>query len=157
MNLILEKTDQVPFLTDMESVFHALKIPCQDYDWYLSDLDTNCYPAGFSPMDQWMTGDDLNRFISGRNFQFNWGVFSAVPKGFRCEVDDAPIADGNSAFWADADYHPQLKCALFEITCWDSSATILAGISQEAAANFLQAFPDARPLSDHDRTESKVE
>jgi hypothetical protein len=96
VNLILEKTDQVPFFTDMESVFHALKIPCQDYDWYLSDIETNYHPAGFSARDQ-----------------------------------------------------------LFEITCWDSSATILAGISPEAAANFLRAFPDTRPLSDHTRTVCK--
>jgi hypothetical protein len=33
----------VPFFTNLESVFDALKIPCQDYDWYLSDLDTNHY------------------------------------------------------------------------------------------------------------------
>jgi hypothetical protein len=155
VNLILEKTDEVPFFTNMESVFHALKIPCQDYDWYLSDLDTSYYPEGFSPRDQWMTGKELSRLISGQNFQFNWGVFSAVPKGFHCEIEDAPFADGNSAYWIDPDYHPQLRCALFEITCWDSSATILAGISPEAAANFLRAFPDTRPLSDHTRTVSK--
>ena len=149
MNLILEKTDQVPFFTDMGSVFHALKIPCQDYDWYLSDLDTNYYPAGFSPKDQWMTGEDLNRLMSGQDLQFIWGVFSAVPKGFRCEIDDPLFADGHSAYWIDPDYHPQLECALFEITCWDSSATILGGISREAATNCLQAFPDARPLFGH--------
>jgi hypothetical protein len=76
-----------------------------------------------------MSGEELKRLISGRDFQFNWGVFSAVPEGFRCEIAGAPFADGNSAYWNDPNYHPQLKCALFEITCWDSDATILAGIT----------------------------
>ena len=34
VNLILERTNQVPYFTEMGSVFDALKISARDYDWY---------------------------------------------------------------------------------------------------------------------------
>ncbi len=41
MNLILEQTDQVRFFTNMREVIAALGISCSDYDWYVSDIETN--------------------------------------------------------------------------------------------------------------------
>jgi hypothetical protein len=52
MNLILEKTDQVRYFTDMRPVFDAANIAPQDFDWYVSDIETNWTPPGFSPVDQ---------------------------------------------------------------------------------------------------------
>jgi len=43
MNLILEKTNQVKFFTNMKDVFCALKVDCADFDWYVSDIETNGY------------------------------------------------------------------------------------------------------------------
>ncbi len=147
MNLILEKTDQVRYFTEMGSVLRALGISAFDYDWYLSDLETNYSAPGFSPIDQWMTGEELYALINGQELQFIWGVFSAVPKGYRCEIKTAPYADGNTSFWADTECEPQLEGATFEIACWDSGATILVGISTEAAINFSKVYSDAKPLA----------
>ncbi|MDD5366915.1 MAG: hypothetical protein PHR30_16380 [Gallionellaceae bacterium] len=146
VNLILERTKQVPYFTEMSSVFEALNISACDYDWYLSDLEINYNVAGFEPNDQWMTGQDLYQLVTEQKLQFIWGVFSAVPKGFRCAVESPPFADGNSAFWSSAECKPQLEGALFEISSWDSCATILVGLGAEAAGHFSNVYSDAKLL-----------
>ena len=62
-NIILEKTDQVSWYTYMRDVFEAASIAPEDYDWYVSDIETNWNPPGFSPDDQWLTGDELAAFL----------------------------------------------------------------------------------------------
>jgi hypothetical protein len=146
MNLILEKTDQVRFFTDMRDVFRAAGISARQYDWYLSDIETNFTPEGFSPIDQWMPGEALDTFIQEHEIQFIWAVFSAVPQGFRTEVLDGPYVEGNPNYWSKKDIAPQLDGALFEIACWDSSATILINLPSDAERSFIDAYPDTRPL-----------
>ena len=41
----------------------------------------------------------------------------------------------------------QAPGACFELVCWDSSATLLIGLSAEQAARFMRAYPEARALS----------
>jgi hypothetical protein len=42
---------------------------------------------------------------------------------------------------------PQLQGARIEVVCWDSSATILIGLSSEQATRYLTANPHAKPLA----------
>jgi hypothetical protein len=146
MNLILENTDQVRYFTDMREVFAAANIAPQDYDWYVSDIEANGVPPGFSPGDQWFSGEALASFLRENDVQFEWAVFSAVPKGFRSRPASAPYADGNPNFWTGEGPEPQLSGALFEIVSWDSSATILINLPKQAAQSFAAKFPDTRPL-----------
>ena len=83
MNLILEKTDQVCFFTDMALVFKALGLSAADYDWYVSDIETNCSVSVFSQNNRWISGRELQEFLNNSDAQFIWAVFSAVPKGHR--------------------------------------------------------------------------
>lgn len=152
MNLILEKTDQVCFFTDMSKVFSAAEIEPQDYDWYVSDIETNFTPEGFSGGDRWMRGEDLASLISMHDIQFIWAVFSAVPKGSRPNVSKPPYADGNPDYWNDRNPAPQLNGALFEIACWDSSATILINLPEHAQRSFMFSYPDTQPLIKTPRT-----
>src|SRR5690606_31758162 len=120
MNLILEKTSQVTFFTNMREVLEALGIKCSDYDWYVSDVETNGYPFE----EGWHSGEELESHIAGGNIQFIWAVFSAFPRGIRTEVNEVPYVEGNPDYWDGSDPRPQLEGANFEIACWDSSATI---------------------------------
>jgi hypothetical protein len=147
MNLILEKTDQVRWFTNMREVFDAADIAPQDYDWYVSDIETNWTPPGFSPIDQWLSGDALASFLREHEVQFIWAVFSAVPKGFRSTLLSAPYVEGNPSYWSGEEPAPQLDGALFEIACWDSSATILINLPAQAARSFLRKFTDTQPLA----------
>ena len=147
MNLILENTDQVSLFSDMREVLDAANIAAQDYDWYVSDIETNWTPPGFSPSDQWFAGEELASFLRKYDVQFIWAVFSAVPKGFRTPTSSAPYIDGNPAHWIGEKLLPQLDGALFEIACWDSSATILINLPEEAARAFIAKYSDTRPLA----------
>jgi len=147
MNLILEKTDQVLWFTNMRDVFDAANIAPQDYDWYVSDIETNWCPPGFSPVDQWFPGEALAAFLREHEVQFIWAVFSALPKGCRVTPSSPPCADGNPRYWNGEEPGPQLDGALFEIACWDSSATILVNLPEEAARAFVARYPDTRPLA----------
>jgi hypothetical protein len=146
MNLILEKTDRVRWFTNMREVLDAANIAPRDYDWYVSDVETNWTPPGFSLADQWFAGDELASFLRGHDLQFIWAVFSAVPKGFRSSPSSAPYADGNPNYWSGEEPDPQLDGALFEIACWDSSAAILINLPEEAARSFVARYIDTRPL-----------
>jgi hypothetical protein len=146
MNLILENTQQVRFFTNMKDVFESSGIVAQEYDWYLSDIETNFTPDGFSSADQWMRGEELATLVQEHEIQFIWAVFSAVPKGFRSTVSVAPYVEGNPDYWNGKDAAPQLEGALFEIACWDSSATILINLPAEAQRQFIAAYSDTRQL-----------
>ncbi|WP_022958820.1 hypothetical protein [Spongiibacter tropicus] len=142
MNLILERTDQVRFFTNIREVIAALGISCSDYDWYLSDIETN----GFQFAEGWYSGSELELLITSDDIQFSWAVFSAFPKGMRADVRDAPFVDGNSNYWDVSELVPQLGGASFEIACWDSSATILIGLDAEKAERYRSTFSDAVDL-----------
>jgi hypothetical protein len=147
MNLILEKTESVAYFTDMARMLWALGLPASTYDWYISDIAANGYAPWFEPVDQWMSGEALQQLLTHGNVQFEWAVFSAVPKGYRYAVVDAPGADGNPDYWTGNDIGPQLPGALFEISCFDSSATIFVGLPPELVERLCRAYPDVKPLA----------
>lgn len=147
MNLLLEKTDQVFFFTDMKKVFAAAEIAPQDYDWYVSDIETNFTPEGLVVGDQWMRGEELKSLIHKQEIQFIWAVFSAVPKDSRPKVSEPPYVEGNQDYWNGKDLAPQLAGALFEIACWDSSAIILINLPEHAQRAFIASYSDTQPLS----------
>lgn len=142
MNLILERTDKVRFFTNMREVVAALGISCSDYDWYVSDIETN----GFQFTEGWYPGNELEPRITNEDIQFIWAVFSAFPKGVKVDVRGAPYVDGNPHYWDSTEPGPQLDGASFEIACWDSSATILVGLDEEMAESYRSTFPDAVDL-----------
>ena len=146
MNLILERTSQVRYFTNMQQVLEALNLKASQFDWYVSDVETNCGSSVFASSDRWIEGQELERTLAQHEIQFIWAVFSAFPVGARVEVSSPPYVEGNPAYWSHSRIAPQLGDALFEIACWDSSATILVGVPEAAKRSFLQAYPDAKPL-----------
>lgn len=144
MNFVLEGPSRVPFYTDMAATLAALGIAAEAYDWYLNDLECNVIPEGFSESDQWMTGQDLQRLLLKPDLQFIWGVFSAVPIGYRAAVERAPYPDGPDIWLPHAT--PQLPGAHFEIICWDSSATVLIGLPEAALQRFQAVYPEVKAI-----------
>ena len=147
MNLILERTDQMEYFTYLPLVFEALKIQCEDYDWYISDVETN----GFEFKDSWYSGQELKDQIENNQIQFIWGVLSCFKKEERPKVMNSPFVDGNPYYWNGSEPQTQLKGAEFEIACWDSSGVILIGLDETFANNFKSKYSDAKPLR-NDRT-----
>lgn len=146
MNLILERSERVSFYTDMGLVFEATGLRASDFDWYISDIDTNGGSAQFSDQDRWLAGIELECFLATHTVQFIWAVFSAFPVGFRRHIDQAPYVDDNPRYWQGVEVSPQLADALFEIVCWDSSATLLIALPQDAEGRFVRTYPETRDL-----------
>lgn len=146
MNLILERSDRVRFYTDMRLIFEATGLRASDFDWYISDIDTNGGSAQFSDQDRWLAGVELESFLASHTVQFIWAVFSAFPVGYRRHIEQAPYVDGNPLYWQGLEVAPQLEGALFEIVCWDSSATLLIDLPQEAEERFMRMYPETRDL-----------
>jgi hypothetical protein len=130
----------------MKVVFAAAQIPPQDYDWYVSDIETNFTPERLVVGDQWICGEELASLIQKQDIQFIWAVFSAVPKGSRPTVSKPPYVEGNPDYWNGKDPAPQLEGAIFEIACWDSSATILINLPEHAQRAFMANYSDTQPL-----------
>lgn len=57
MNLILEKSLQISWFTDMTATFSAMGVDPRAYDWYVSDVETNTSIPVFNESDVWVTGD----------------------------------------------------------------------------------------------------
>jgi hypothetical protein len=148
MNLILESPASVPYFTDVGRILKAAGLEIRNFDWYVSDVETNIDVPDLLAGSRWFTGDELAQVLAIDRLQFIWGVLSAVPKGMRCPIEAEPFVDGNRSYWLASEARPQLPSALLEVACWDSSATILLGLSEEQAVAFKKAFPEARLLSE---------
>ncbi len=149
MNLIIEHSDKIKYFTNMQHVFCALGNICEDYDWYVSDLETNFYkPDVFNNSDKWITGEDLNNILNKYEIQFIWAVFSAFKKGTKFKISKSPYVEDNPVYWSGKEPNVQLKDAEFEIACWDSSGTILVGINNDQATKFCKVYPETKNLID---------
>jgi hypothetical protein len=141
LNLIIEKCERIHYYTNVAETLAAMGVYAKDYDWYVSDVETNIGVSELCEHGQWLSGLELARVLSIENLQFIWAVFSAVAPGQRPVVAEDPYADGNPNYWSTRELTPQLPGALFEIACWDSSATILVGLSAEQEAAYRKAYP----------------
>jgi hypothetical protein len=134
----------------MRKVFSALPNVCESHDWLISDIDCNWFPDERIPYGKdpiLISGTDLNDIINKHDIQFIWGVFSALSKGKTPLFSKAPYADGNPIFW-EGSPSPQLPEAEFEIVCFDSTFTLLIGMSHEQASNFKAFFSDVVDLDE---------
>lgn len=126
----------------MKDVFHALQVNCTEFDWYISDIETN----GYAIPEGWCSGKKLKGIIEANDVQFIWAVFNAFEVGTRFNVSKKPYSDGNPEYWNGSNPKPQLESSKFEIACWDSSATILIGVTSEQANSFVSAYTDTVEL-----------
>ena len=142
MNLIQENTDQVRFYTSMLDVEAWLGISLSDFDWHIADIVGGW--AGLSD-PAWVTGKELKATLAKQDYQFIWAVFSAFPAGTEPSLTDAPYADGNPDFW-NGSPSKQIPNSVFEIVCWDSSATLFIGLPDELGKSVLTNAPGVKGL-----------
>ena len=148
MNLVLEHTARVPYFTDMRQTLADAGINATDFDWYVSDLETNFSVPELGSGDCWLKGAELAGALQRNGLQFIWAVFSAfVPGHGNYAVKTPPVADRNQRYWRPPEVVPELPEAQFEIVCWDSGATLLIGLAENQGKKYLAANPEARSLS----------
>ncbi|GAB5556834.1 MAG: hypothetical protein SchgKO_10470 [Schleiferiaceae bacterium] len=144
MNLIQENTEEVEFHTSLKQVAHWMEINLENYDWHFADVEGG-WPGLNGPV--WVTGEELRLKIKKDDYPFIWAVISAFPKGSDPIVSDEPFADGNSEFWK-GNPRKQMAGSLFEIVCWDSSATLWIELPKDLGENVLQNAPGISTLEE---------
>lgn len=147
MNYIQEKAKGVEFYTSLKNVECWLEIRLEDYDWHFSDVD-----GGFEGLTDpaWVSGDELSAKLNEYDHQFVWSVVSAFPKGTKPFTSDKPYADGNSDFWSGSP-KKQLDKALFEIICWDSSATLFIELPDNMGKALMRNAPGIKNLDEENK------
>ncbi len=151
MNILLENSKHLEYYGFMTDIFNVLDGICEKYDWYISDIETNCKPPDEINKSQvFIEGNKLKKLVYENEIQFVWAVFSALPKGIRPLVKEIPFADGNPAFW-EGSPKPQLNGAAFEIVCWDTSLFLLIGVSDIIAKSFMSKYSDAVDLDKYNK------
>ncbi|WP_459211937.1 hypothetical protein [Aquimarina rhabdastrellae] len=143
MNLILENTREVEYYTSLKIIEKWMEIELSDYDWHFSDIE-----GGWGIQDpSWITGQELKSKIHEYDYQFVWAVISAYPLGTKPKLNPNPYADGNPDFWT-ASAQKQLEDALFEIVCWDGSATLFIGLPDELGVKICKNAPGIKNLDE---------
>ncbi len=142
MNYIQEKTNKVSLYTSLKDVEKWLNINLCDYDWHISDIE-----GAWDELEDpsWIQGSDLAEKLNEYDYQFVWAVLSAFPKGTKSFLTSEPYADGNPSFWKGVP-QKQIKNSLFEIVCWDSSATLFIQLPKNLANNLLENAPGIKDL-----------
>ncbi|CAM3914405.1 hypothetical protein VA7868_02290 [Vibrio aerogenes CECT 7868] len=141
MNYI--QTKKVRWFTSLVDVLGWLEIKAEDYDWHFSDVD-----GGWETLSDpsWVTGEELARNLADFDYQFIWSVISVFPKGTKPFTSEEPYANGNPEFWSGKP-EKQLSDSLFEIVCWDSSATLFIGLPPELEKKLLKNAPGIKDLN----------
>lgn len=147
MNYIQENTSKVDFYTSINDVARWLEIDLKDYDWHISDIE-GAWPELDDP--SWVCGEELALKLKEFDYQFVWSVISAFPKGTEPFTTDTPIADGNPEFWK-GEPEKQLQDSLFEIVCWDSSATLFIGLPDVLGKRLVANAPGIKDLNKENR------
>jgi hypothetical protein len=126
-NLIIEKSEQMPFHTDMGLVFESFEGKQNEYNWLISNIELNEYPEELFERDPlWISGEELTKKLNQFKIQFIWAVFSGFDKNTNLDISNLevkPYADGNPGFWVE---NPKIQhpLAKVEIVCFDSSLTL---------------------------------
>lgn len=147
MNYIQENAPEVVFYTSMNDVARWLEIDLKSYDWHISDIE-GAWPELDDP--SWVRGETLSEKLKAFDCQFVWSVISAFPKGTEPFTTDKPFADGNPEFWVGKP-EKQLQYSLFEIVCWDSSATLFIGLPYALGKKLVANAPNIKDLNKENR------
>jgi hypothetical protein len=158
MNLIIEKVPRIKWYTDLQPFVAALGHRMRDYLWRFDAVEATVdFPTAEEPGGFWRLSGEQFRALVAEHPQFVWAVISALPLDYSAKDVDSrgfPFADGNPAFWTGSPT-PQHPDALFEIVCWDSSATLLIGADQDIATAFRSAYPECVDLDRENQIREK--
>ncbi len=125
-------------------------IDISEFEWILSDLDVINFtkkklPIDFNKSFSVITSDDFKKIIE-TDIQIVWGVISAINKSENPKFDknNSPFVEGNNNVWINDNF--QVENAIFEITAWDSSYTIIKFKDSELSKKFKLYFDEAIEL-----------
>jgi hypothetical protein len=155
MALILDKTKQLDFHTDMGEVIKPFKEEMKSLNWILTNQDYILFDQsekGFvDKLDNeseiiYFEGLELLEILESREIQFIWGVFCGTKEKIGILApEEMPYADLNSDIWTKPDEF-LLASSEIEIICFDSNYTIAKFRDPKLEARWKMKFTDAKEL-----------
>ena len=149
MNWIIRDTKKLYCHTNLNNLLNSW-IDISEFEWILSDLDVINFtkkklPIDFNKSFSVITSDDFKKIIE-TDIQIVWGVISAINKSENPKFDknNSPFVEGNDNVWINDNF--QVENAIFEITAWDSSYTIIKFKDSELSKKFKLHFDEAIEL-----------
>ena len=149
MNWIIRDTKKLYCHTNLNNLLNSW-IDISEFEWILSDLDVINFtkkklPIDFNKSFSVITSDDFKKIIE-TDIQIVWGVISAINKSENPKFDknNSPFVEGNDNVWINDNF--QVENAIFEITAWDSSYTIIKFKDSELSKKFKLYFDEAIEL-----------
>ena len=149
MNWIIRDTKKLYCHTNLNNLLNSW-IDISEFEWVLSDLDVINFtkkklPIDFNKSFSVITSDNFKKIIE-TDIQIVWGVISAINKSENPKFDknNSPFVEGNDNVWINDNF--QVENAIFEITAWDSSYTIIKFKDSELSKKFKLHFDEAIEL-----------
>jgi hypothetical protein len=149
LNWIIRDTKKLYCHTNLNNLLNSW-IDISEFEWILSDLDVINFtkkklPIDFNKSFSVITSDDFKKIIE-TDIQIVWGVISAINKSENPKFDknNSPFVEGNNNVWINDNF--QVENAIFEITAWDSSYTIIKFKDSELSKKFKLYFDEAIEL-----------
>jgi hypothetical protein len=149
LNWIIRDTKKLYCHTNLNNLLNSW-IDISEFEWILSDLDVINFtkkklPIDFNKSFSVITSDDFKKIIE-TDIQIVWGVISAINKSENPKFDknNLPFVEGNDNIWINDNF--QVENAIFEITAWDSSYTIIKFKDSELSKKFKLYFDEAIEL-----------
>lgn len=150
MNWIIRSTKKLHCHTNLNNLLDSSWIDISKFNWLVSDLDVVNFsklklPIDFSENYSILSSGSFKKIIES-NIQIIWGVISAVkkPENPKFDKENFPYVEGNDDVWKNDEF--QVENAVFEITAWDSSYTIVKFKDAELSEKFKNQFDEAIQL-----------
>lgn len=149
MNWIIRDSEKLDCHTNLNNLLKSW-IDISEFKWILSDLDVINFtkkklPIDFNKSFSVITSDNFKKIIE-TDIQIVWGVISAINKSENPKFDknNSPFVEGNDNVWINDNF--QVENAIFKITAWDSSYTIIKFKDSELSKKFKLHFDEAIEL-----------
>lgn len=148
---ISEKEEK--YYTHILKVLNSIGGRNLDYNWLITDIEA--YPQDNGELDKlisendylFLSTDELISMLEKKDFQWIWGVFSAIPQKYTKEEVlkyELPYADGNYDIYKDDIFVIQHPLADIEIVAEDSSSVFIVAKDDEIADKFKEVYKIAK-------------
>jgi len=148
---ISEKEEK--YYTHMLKVLNSIGGRNLDYNWLIADIEA--YPQDDGELDKlirendylFLSNDELISMLEKNDFQWIWGVFSAMPNKYTKEEVlkyELPFADGNYDIYKEDLFVIQHPLADIEIVAFDSSCVQIVAKDEEIANKFKNLYKNVK-------------
>lgn len=153
MKRYISKNDE-KYYTHMLKILNAIGGRNLKYNWLITDMEI-C-PSDLQNLcdlirrDKYLiiSNNELIDLLEIDDFQWIWGVFSAIPEKYSVEQileleNDFPYAEGNSSIYQDNNYIIQHPLAEIEIVAFDATLVHIVTKDDKIAELFKKLYPKA--------------